>query len=357
MYFKHKFFGFIFNIFSKISPKNNRISFISDSNESFKGNLDYIKAEFDRRGDFEFNNFYKDKFSLNKFYKLATSEYVFLDDNFFPMAFMNFNLKSKVIQLWHAPGAFKKFGASSGDSNEIAMLKKISNNTDYLIISSDNIIEEYSEAFQIPKSKIRPLGLPRSDYFFKNHDLDKLRRDFNSKFPQAEGKKLILYAPTFREEGSFSNVLDFEKFNRELGDEYILLLRLHPKKFSSEDFKSDSNYINCTDFKNPNELLLLSDILITDYSSIMIDFALLDKPIIFFTYDLDEYLARDRGFYFDFKKTVPGNIVYTSDELINVISDKDFKTDKIRPFLETQFNELDGQASKRVVDFILNNEG
>lgn len=103
-YLKHKVYGSIFNLFKIFPIKNDRISFIVDSNESFKGNLDYIKKEFEKRGNFEFVFFYKDKLSLSSFKKLATSKYVFLNDNFFPLAFMNFKDEAKVVQLWHAPG-------------------------------------------------------------------------------------------------------------------------------------------------------------------------------------------------------------------------------------------------------------
>ena len=114
----------------------------------------------------------------------------------------------------------------------------------------------------------------------------------------------------------------------------------------------------CTvDFKNEQELLLISDVLISDYSSIMIEFALLDKPIIFFTYDYDTYMSEDRGFYFDFKENVPGPVVYTTDELIAEIKNNDFDKNKISEFRKTQFNATDGEASKRVVDFLLNDGG
>ena len=168
MYLKHKIYGKLFNLFTKFSINDKQISFILDSSESFKGNLDYIKKEFEKRGDFQFNFFYKDKLSFSSFKRLATSRYVFLNDNFFPLAFMNFKKDTKVIQLWHAPGAFKKFGASS-DNKSRNILGKISRNIDYLITSSDNIEEYYSEAFQINKSKIKSLGLPRADYLSLIH--------------------------------------------------------------------------------------------------------------------------------------------------------------------------------------------
>ena len=102
--------------------------------------------------------------------------------------------------------------------------------------------------------------------------------------------------------------------------------------------------------------MLISDMLITDYSSIMIEYGILNRPIIFFTYDLDNYLASERGFYYDFKSTVPGPIVYTTSQLISTIRNHDFDKNLLSEFLMTQFGEIDGQSSKRIVDFVLNNE-
>lgn len=351
----------MFGLFKHTRVEENRISFIIDSRESFKGNLDYIKREFERRGDFEFNFFYKDKLSLAGFKKLASSRYVFLNDNFFPLAFMKFKSENTIVQLWHAPGASKKFGGSVDiESREI--LRKISENTDCLIVTSKNIIGYYSEAFQMPESKIRALGLPRMDYYFEDHDLSKLKKDFCRKYGISHDKKIILYAPTFRDEEKYNNVfnyLDLNDFNEELGDEYVLALRLHPKirNFYKDDISSKGKYIDVSGHESEQELMLISDIMITDYSSIMIEYSVLDRPTVFFTYDLDEYLANERGFYYDFKSTVPGPIVYTSRELIDAIKNDEFDKSKISEFVKTQFDEIDGQSSKRIVDYLLNNEG
>ena len=356
-YLKHKVYGFIFNLFSRTNVEKNKISFIIDSHQSFKGNLDYIKKEFEKRGNFEFHFFYKDKLSLSSFKKLAGSGYIFLNDNFFPLAFMNFKPDNTVVQLWHAPGASKKFGGSVDiESREI--LARISENTDYLIVTSKNIIDYYSEAFQMPADKIRPLGLPRMDYYFENHDLGKLKEDFCKKYNVSGDKKIILYAPTFRDEEKYNNVfnyLDLEEFNRQLGDEYVLALRLHPKikNFYKDDISSEGRYVDVSDFESEQELMLISDILITDYSSIMIEYSALNKPTVFFTYDLDEYLANERGFYYDFKTTVPGPIVNTSDELIGVIKNGEFDKSKLSQFVKSQFDEVDGHSSQRIVDYLL----
>ena len=135
----------------------------------------------------------------------------------------------------------------------------------------------------------------------------------------------------------------------------ILALRLHPKikRFFDEDISSNADYIDVTDYESEQELLLISDLLITDYSSIMIEYCALNKPLIFFTYDLDSYLSDERGFYFDFKSTVPGPIVFTTDQLIKAIKDDDFDENLRHSFLLTQFDKLDAFASKRIVDFLV----
>ena len=174
--------------------------------------------------------------------------------------------------------------------------------------------------------------------------------------------KIILYAPTFRENSHFNNVFDYlniDEFNTALGDEYVLGLRLHPKikDFYEGDISSQGKYIDVSGYENEQELLLISDILITDYSSIMIEFAVLNKPIIFFTYDFESYVTDERGVYFDFKSKVPGTIVYNDRDLIDVILKGDFKNDKLSDFVSSQFSEIDGQVSRRIVDFVLNNGG
>ena len=154
------------------------------------------------------------------------------------------------------------------------------------------------------------------------------------------------------------NYLNLDEFNAKLGADYVLVLRLHPKikKFYSDEISVRGDYVDCSDYKNEQELLLLSDILITDYSSIMIEFGLLNKPIVFFAYDLDNYMSNERGFYLDYKNDLPGPIVYTTDELIDVISEG-IDTSKLESFTKTQFGEINGEASKRIVDFVLNEGG
>lgn len=371
MYFKHKLMGFFFNICRIFPLKSNKITFITDKNKSFEDNFKYIIKELNKEeSDYDYTFFKKDKISLLNFYNLATSKYIFLNDNFFPMAFMNFNRDVKIIQLWHAPGAFKKFGYSIlKDESRKELLSEISRKTTYLIVTSHNIIDFYKNAFNINKNKILPLGIPKTDFYSKENlsekNLNKIRINFEKEHPEIKNKKIILYAPTFRENekyANFFNFFDVKKFNNQLGKDYALIVRLHPKirEFVSENsniFKilKSNEVIDCTHYENEQELLLLSDILITDYSSIMIEFSFLKKPSIFFSFDLKDYETKERGFYYNYKKNVPGPIVYDSQELIDTIKSLNFDFDKIGSFANYQFDYFDDMSSKRILDYVLKN--
>ncbi len=150
--------------------------------------------------------------------------------------------------------------------------------------------------------------------------------------------------------------LNIEKLKSELGDDYFLLLRLHPHvadKFSLSDKNQDFVY-NFSDYPDLNGLLLVSDILITDYSSIFYEYSLLDKPMIFYPYDLELYQKHVRGFYFDYVKFVPGPVVFNTEGIINVLKTGDFPMDSIDRFKKKSFTFYDGKSTERVINIVFN---
>ena len=372
MYEKHKIYAKIFNILRKFPQKNNKITLLTNKNHSFEANLEYIAKELDNRNNsgknYEYKFIPKDSLSFANIRDFASSKYVFLVDNFFPLAFMNVE-GMKWVQLWHGTGLFKKFGYDLLNDEDKKIMEMFAPKIDLVSVSSENVADIYARNFYVDKSKVKPFGVPRNDFYNEEHlsedYLADLRESFEKDYPQLNGKKLVLYAPTFREDpknNAVFNHFDIEKFLDELGDEYALAIRLHPnyKRFCDEEHNIDLDdltnrydIINFTGFKDEQKLLLLADILIADYSSIMVDYTILKKPAILFDYDLDDYLYKERGFYFDYEDMVPGKIVYNIDELIESIREEDFRLEKMEEFLKLQFGEFKPNSSKLILDYIL----
>ena len=372
MYEKHKIYAKIFNVLRKFPQKNNKITLLTNKNHSFEANLENIAKELDNRNNsgknYEYKFIPKHSLSFANIRDFASSKYVFLVDNFFPLAFMNVE-GMKWVQLWHGTGLFKKFGYDLLNDEDKKIMEMFAPKIDLVSVSSENVADIYARNFYVDKSKVKPFGVPRNDFYDEEHlseeYLSELRESFEKDYPQLKGKKLVLYAPTFREDpknNAVFNHFDIEKFLDELGDEYALAIRLHPnyKRFCDEEHNIDLDdltnrydIINFTGFKDEQKLLLLADILIADYSSIMVDYTILKKPAILFDYDLEDYLYKERGFYFDYEDMVPGKIVYNIDELIESIREEDFRLEKMEEFLKLQFGEFKPNSSKLILDYIL----
>lgn len=363
-------FAFSYNIL-KIFPVKNQAAFVSMHNAGFTDSLGQVMAQVKKENKYKCVCVTRTDLNIKSFgkvigfftvgaYKLATSKYIFLNDNFMPMADMKIRSQTKVIQLWHAEGAFKKFGLDINQPDEIRKREeKVYSKFSFVVCSSQGVVPIYASAFGMKKENVLPLGSPRTDYYFKNNNVEKLREEFEKKYPQCKGKKIILYAPTFRDNPEknkkLTTMLNIKKFNENVSDEYVLAIRYHPQVH--ENITDTTGAIDLTMYPNVSELTLIADILITDYSSICMDFSLLDKPCVFYAYDLSEY-ACDRQFYFDYETYVPGRIVKTQEELEEVFNTKSYllDTEKNAEFKKFNFDNPDGNAAKRVVNIIFKSE-
>ena len=207
-------------------------------------------------------------------------------------------------------------------------------------------------------------GYPRNDFLFKytENDVSEIKKRILGE--DIKNKKIILYAPTYRANQHESGVgyvykeeVDFEKMREKLGDEFIILFRPHYFVASVFNFDKYKGFVyNASDVDDINDLYVISDMLITDYSSVFFDYANLKRPMIFYMYDLDYYRDESNGFYFDVEENLPGKIVKTDDDLIDEIIrvSKEFKYDKKYEDFNKKFNYLDdGDASKRVVETVI----
>ena len=207
-------------------------------------------------------------------------------------------------------------------------------------------------------------GYPRNDALFKytEKDISDIKKRILGE--SANNKKIILYAPTYRANQHESGIgyvykeeVDFEKMRRKLGDEFIILFRPHYYIANVFNFEKYKGFVyDASKIDDINELYIISDILITDYSSVFFDYANLKRPMIFYMYDLEYYRDISNGFYFDVEGNLPGKIVRTDDDLITEIIrvSKEFKFDEKYQEFNDKFNYLDdGNASKRVVETVI----
>ena len=367
----NKIFAGCFNFFRKWKVKKNQITLIEKLNTGGTGSLFEIKNECEKRGlPFHFNIITHADYEVSprnlggllklftiKAFRMATSSHIFLNDNFLPLGYMKLSDKTKVVQLWHGMGSFKKFGGSS--ETDPAVLKELeaaTQNTDHILASSKNIRDNYAEAFIAPKEKVICIGCPQVDYFFREHDIAAWKEELSEQYPEMKGKKLVLYAPTFRGEEEHDKKLleafDFDAFQKELGEDYFLMVRLHPQIQSA---KVPETVANMTDYPNVRKLLCMTDILIADYSSIAVEYSLLNRPIILYAFDKDWYLSKDRGFYFDYEKTAPGPIVENMQDLIDCMKNEQWDLKKVESFAHLHNDYFDDKSAERVVDYYFGN--
>lgn len=364
----NRLFAGCVNFFRKWKVKKNRVTLIEKLPTGGTGGLYEIVRECRRRDcGFRFQVISHRDYQLKlsnlpglirlftvKAYLLATSSYIFLNDNFLPMAYMDLDPETTVVQFWHGVGSFKKFGASSEtDEALLHELEEANRRVTYILAGSANIRDHYAQAFMVPREKVLTIGCPQVDYYFRNHSDEKNRKKLEESYPALKGKKLVLYAPTFRDDPERDRDLlshfDFDAFSRRLGEDYCLGVRLHPQIRRS---RVPDGVIDFTDYKNVRQLLCMTDILIADYSSIAVEYSLLERPIILYAFDKEWYLNRDRGFYFDYDETAPGPVVETMDQLITCIRDRAWNLDRVREFAHLHNDYFDAENASRVADFL-----
>ncbi len=199
-------------------------------------------------------------------------------------------------------------------------------------------------------------GYPRND-ILSSPRRDAIRARVRDELGIGEGVRAVLYAPTWRDADPFTLHLDLAELRRQLGDECLVLLRVHWQVAATARVEAMPNVVEVSGHQDINQLYLAADVLLTDYSSAMFDFAITGKPVLFFVYDLARYRDEIRGFYFDFENEAPGPLLADNDAVIAALRDLDAVVDRHREgytaFRERFCHLEDGRASARVVDAIL----
>lgn len=350
-----------------VQVRPDRTLFLSDSREDYSGNLAYLRDELRRqRPDAEIIGIFKPRLRsrrpvLDLFrlpWLMASAQSIVLDD-FYPLVYpLNIRRDTRLIQVWHAAGAFKRVGWSRvGLPGGPLPGSPVHRNYTDVTVSSENVRVDYAEAFGIPLRRVHALGVPRTDLFFDGALVDDIARSVRERYGIPADKRVALFAPTFRGNGQLTATFDvqsvpWERVLAELGDDWVVVVKLHPFVRSSGRELRALGVIDASGERELNELLTAADVLVTDYSSSIFEYALLQRPIVLFCPDLEEYTA-SRDFYRPFDEYVAGPLVRSGDDLAQAIRTARVGEAAVQ-FCAEFVSACDGHSSERVVrDLIL----
>ena len=348
---------YLLDKFLKYSKKRiiNRVLFFSiRADNKLEGNAKALYPYIKGRKKICASRLPHDEKTVEKMIKLImTSKVIITDDYVKYLRYFPLRPEQRVIQLWHACGVFKMFGRRGTNlSLPIDMATHAQYNL--VAVSSDSIRTVYADAFDIDLKKVKALGSPRTDTFFDPKYKKKVCGRVFRAHPEFMNKSIIVYAPTFRDMGcdrsEFHPELDFDLMSKELGENKELIICPHPIMKNKILDKEYSNIHVMRDFST-NDYMLISDKLITDYSSVIFEYALLNKPIAFFCYDLDIY---DRGFYLRYPDDLPGEVYTNQTELMSFIngSDSFAGSDRRELFIEKYMSACDGHSCERIAKIV-----
>lgn len=354
-----------FNMFKHFGLQKNRVTFISNRRDNISGNYEYIYRELIKNKGLDIRCVLDAKegyFSCFKYgYYLATSKVILVDDFVKTIYSVPRRADNYLIQVWHACGAFKTFGFSRlGKPGGQKQGSYAHRNYDFCTVSSKEICKFYAEGFGLSLEKVVATGVPRTDIFFSKSYKERVRKSFYERYPHLKNKKIILFAPTFRGNGKKTGYypqerFDFVKLYEKFNGEYAIIIKHHPFVNNKVEIpeKYLSGIIDMSDNEELNDLLFITDILITDYSSVVFEASLLDIPMLLYAFDLQSYIST-RGFYYEYDDFVPGKIVSNMAQVNEAIENNDFEAYKIEAFKKRFFDELDGKAGYRVAKLIEN---
>ena len=347
------------------------------SDERFK---DYKFVWAFKKPDDKKNNFFDErttliKYNRDKYFEVISKAKYWITNSRIPETIIKKD-EQIYVQCWHGT-PLKRLGydikvkgknAESSNRRVRKQYRKDASRYTYMISPSSFCSEKFISAFNLKglgkENIIIEKGYPRNDFLFnyKKEDIKRIKEKLNI----PKNKKIILYAPTWRENQhelnkgyTYNLAIDFDNLKKQIGDEYVVLFRPHYFVANSFDFEKYKGFIfNVANHEDINELYIIADLLITDYSSVFFDYANLGRPMIFYMYDLEEYKNELRDFYIDLKE-LPGPITQNEKDLIKEIKNceknKEKYATKYKKF-NKKFNYLDdGKSTSRVVDTIFFN--
>ncbi len=296
----------------------------------------------------------EDCFTFANTLSLARAKVVVRDQSSAMLSGLRKDPSTIAVQLWHSGGWYKKVAHDAyrpgyAKDDEERRVSRIHGITDYMIISDEKLVPHYARAFRLSEDRVLPLGLPRTDSLLARVR-EEDRAALDARFPQLTGKRLLLYAPTWRADWHAgvrfqATGPDLAVLHRKLGEQWAFCWRIHPTLRGNS---IPSGWLDVSAFEQ-DFCLSVMDALVTDYSSILFDFALLDRPVYLFTPDRNAYVTRERGLYLEPEELAPAAVAGTAAELAALVAGGR----NVSANLRQQFmSACDGHSTERVATFL-----
>lgn len=287
---------------------------------------------------------------LSSMYHLATSRVCIIDSYWPAVSILDHKKSLTVIQIWHAIGKIKKsghasVGAVSGRSLDFAQRLNMHKNYDYIIAGSEVWNDYYCESFGVSENVLLNYGLPRIDYLINTEQKNK--EIFFAENPQLRKKKIILYAPTFRRnmESRWDSIIDKVDYRK-----YALIIKNHPsQRIYGEKPQGEVYYF---DNWKTMDLISICDYIITDYSAIALEAAVLRKKTYYWVYDYDEYLANN-GLNINLYEAAPGHVYKDLDILVKAIENDKYDEQVLELYRNKYLPDELGTSTKKISDLIV----
>jgi CDP-ribitol ribitolphosphotransferase len=300
--------------------------------------------------------------SIKFIWAFSKARAVFLVDSFAPINACRPRPGTAVVQLWHGCGAFKRHGYSTqglawGPDARLLRLLPMHRNYTHVCASAPDIIPCLAEAYGCDPAIIVPWGVPRTDFYYSSANIEESSEKVLEAFPEIGERKIVLYAPTFRGEdmgaARHDGVLDYDGLARALDASCALLLKPHPHAARRIPLPPEEEcpfVFNAAEL--PTETLLCAaDLLITDYSSLIFEYSLLGRPMLFYPYDLEAY-DKERSFYFPYLRFVPGDLVWGTEDIVDGVRrnlfEGQFDPARVEAFRAANMSGCDGGSGERI---------
>ncbi|EIT65940.1 CDP-glycerol glycerophosphotransferase family protein [Lactococcus garvieae] len=346
-------FTFLFRV------HQNRITFISLEHDNLSKDFKILHDELSAKQEYEIKTLlfkFQPTFlgqlqyglaCIQQLFVLQSSKLVIIDYNNFVISKFLHRKEVKVLEIWHATAALKNFGNCVQRDYEIK-------NYDYAIANSDFYKGVYAQAFNLPEENVLVTGIPNNDKIFDDHFVQDTKVRLLEKYPVLANKKVITYAPTFR--GRISTYfkeakIDLARVHQALGEDYVIIYKAHP--LISGSAYENNPHVLFIEEEPISSIFCITDVLITDYSAIAVDWMVFDKPIISYVPDFKSY-SKKPGLTIDYLQEFPGAVTFNEGELIQALQATDSTSyQKERAlFFKKTYNYCDGKATERVLKVI-----